>query len=116
MIDPSELENIWQVTDFYFTASMHEGFCVPVIEAMQRDVLAVACHYEGSSIEQTMGSAGVLCYGFQPALLAELIAMHNPHQPETFENYQNCIIDQRNRFNMYLSELSAFLSGEFFKL
>lgn len=114
MISPQELEEIWQQTDFYFTASMHEGFCVPVIEAMVRDVVVIGCQYNGSSIEQTMGGAGILCYGFDPAMIAELIDMHNPQNPDSARLYENCLESQRKRMTVYRSEVESFLTGSFF--
>lgn len=111
----NQLERLWRETDFYLTVSQHEGFCVPVIEAMARQVAVAACQFEGSAIDQTAGDAGIVTYGFDPAVMAELICLYHPYRtPESSQRYAGLIKSQNDRFNRYCDEVSLFLSGSFF--
>ena len=53
----------WELAAYYRTASVylclseHEGFCVPLLEAMAADVPVFA--YESSAVDDTLGGAGV---------------------------------------------------------
>ena len=53
----------WELAAYYRTASVylslseHEGFCVPLLEAMAADVPVFA--YESSAVGDTLGGAGV---------------------------------------------------------
>jgi glycosyltransferase involved in cell wall biosynthesis len=54
----------WELAAYYRTASVylslseHEGFCVPLLEAMAADVPVFA--YDSSAVGETLGGAGVL--------------------------------------------------------
>ena len=54
----------WELAVYYRTASVylslseHEGFCVPLLEAMAADVPVFA--YDSSAVGETLGGAGVL--------------------------------------------------------
>ena len=82
----------WELSAYYRTASVylslseHEGFCVPLLEAMAADVPVFA--YDSSAVADTLGGAGV-CWSpkdlelasellgqlaFDPALRAQVIA------------------------------------------
>jgi glycosyltransferase involved in cell wall biosynthesis len=57
----------WELAAYYRTASVyismseHEGFCVPLVEAMANDVPVLA--YASTAVPETLGGAGVL---FEP--------------------------------------------------
>jgi len=55
----------------FATASEHEGFCVPLVEAMAMNVPIVA--YSSSAIPETVGDAGLVWRERDPLLLAESI-------------------------------------------
>ena len=82
----------WELSAYYRTASVylslseHEGFCVPLLEAMAADVPVFA--YDSSAVADTLGGAGV-CWSpkdlelasellgqlaFDPAVRAQVIA------------------------------------------
>lgn len=70
--DP-ELVAYYRRADVFVTASEHEGFCVPLLEAMAFEVpiLARAC----AAIPETLGDAGVLLPpDDDPVLMAEALA------------------------------------------
>jgi glycosyltransferase involved in cell wall biosynthesis len=58
LIDDALLEHLYAQAAVLATASMHEGFCIPVIEAMARGVPVVA--NRAGALPQTVGDAGVL--------------------------------------------------------
>jgi glycosyltransferase involved in cell wall biosynthesis len=52
-----ELAAYYRNAHAYVTLSEHEGFCVPIVEAMAMDVPVLA--YAGSAVPETLGGAGV---------------------------------------------------------
>ena len=52
--------------------SEHEGFCLPVVEAMHFGLPVIS--YASSALPDTIGDAGVLVHEKRPAELAEVIA------------------------------------------
>ncbi len=74
MPDFSTFEDIiayYQCADIFLCMSEHEGFCVPLIEAMLFDVPILA--YHSSAIPYTLGDAGVLFDDKSPEYTAGLI-------------------------------------------
>ena len=55
----------------FVSASEHEGFCVPLLEAMHHRVPIVA--FAAAAIPETLGDAGVLVPSKAPADLAAAI-------------------------------------------
>lgn len=53
-----DLQTYYRAADLYLTASLHEGFCVPLIESMHFGVPIVA--RQAAAIPETLGEAGVL--------------------------------------------------------
>jgi glycosyltransferase involved in cell wall biosynthesis len=54
----NELATLYAASDLFWSMSEHEGFCVPVVEAMWNDVPVLA--YGSSALPDTMGESGVL--------------------------------------------------------
>ena len=72
-VTAEELAACWQAADVFVTASEHEGFCMPLAEAMahQVPILARRC----AAIPETVGDAGLLVDADAgPELLAEAMA------------------------------------------
>lgn len=67
----SELKAFYQNSDLYLCASEHEGFCVPLLEAMHFALPIIA--YQSSAIPETLRDAGILISEKRPAELAELM-------------------------------------------
>jgi glycosyltransferase involved in cell wall biosynthesis len=57
-VTAGELEAYYRAADVYVSASDHEGFCVPLVEAMGHGVPVVA--YGVTAVPETVGSAGLL--------------------------------------------------------
>lgn len=54
----SELKAFYKNASCYLTLSEHEGFCVPVLEAMNFSLPVVA--YNGTALTETVGDGGIL--------------------------------------------------------
>jgi hypothetical protein len=61
------------VAHAYLSMSRHEGFGVPLIEAMHRDVPVVA--YGAAAVPETMGGAGLVLMNEDPVVAAEALAL-----------------------------------------
>ena len=67
----SELKAYYLLARVFAIASEHEGFCVPVVEAMSLTVPIVA--YASTAIPDTVGDAGIVLDQRDPQLMAEAI-------------------------------------------
>lgn len=66
-----ELQSLYENSTAYLCMSEHEGFCVPLIEAMHFGLPVLA--YASSAVPDTMGNAGILLHEKRHAEIAELI-------------------------------------------
>jgi glycosyltransferase involved in cell wall biosynthesis len=72
-VDEPDLAAMFRSADVVVTASEHEGFCIPLVEAMtfEKPIVARAC----AAIPETVGDAGLLVPAEQgPELFAEAVA------------------------------------------
>jgi glycosyltransferase involved in cell wall biosynthesis len=67
-ISDAALKACYQVADAFVIASLHEGFCVPLVEAMSMQVPIVG--YSSGAIPETVGNAGFIWKDRDPELLA----------------------------------------------
>ena len=65
-----ELAAYYRWSDLYVSLSEHEGFCVPLVEAMALDVPVLA--YAAGAVPETLGGAGVLFAPKDLELAAEM--------------------------------------------
>lgn len=65
------LKAFYQLAAAYVTTSEHEGFCVPLVEAMSMKVPIAA--YASTAIPETLGDAAIVWTYRDPLLLAESI-------------------------------------------
>lgn len=68
---PAGLAAYYRVADAYVCPSIHEGYCLPLIEAMHCDVPVIA--RDAGGMPEAMDGAGVLYSGLDDVELAELI-------------------------------------------
>lgn len=61
----------YSLADVFVCLSEHEGFCVPLLEAMQYRVPVIA--YDSSAVAETMGDAGLLLKSKKPMVVAAAI-------------------------------------------
>ena len=66
-----EILAFYRIANIFLCLSEHEGFCVPLVEAMMFDVPIIA--YNSSAIEYTLNGCGVLIDEKNPALLSKVI-------------------------------------------
>ena len=81
-VDEPDLAAMFRSADAVVTASEHEGFCLPLLEAMtfEKPIVARAC----AAIPETVGDAALLLPADQgPTLFAEAVTellAHRPHR------------------------------------
>tara|TARA_Y100001937_G_scaffold122491_2_gene183737 strand:+ start:86067 stop:87125 length:1059 start_codon:yes stop_codon:yes gene_type:complete len=74
LLDAKSMERTWKESTHLLCTSLHEGYCLPLVEAMVRNKPVLYLRYGGSAAAETMDGAGV---GFYPAdfrIMAELIS------------------------------------------
>jgi glycosyltransferase involved in cell wall biosynthesis len=71
-VTDAELALQYAEADLFLCLSDHEGFCVPLLEAMACDLPIVA--YASSAVPETLGEAGLLLDDKTPSLVAEAVA------------------------------------------
>ena len=57
-VNDSELQAYYRTAHLFWSMSEHEGFCIPLIEAMWFDVPILA--YKSSAVPETLGEAGIM--------------------------------------------------------
>ena len=67
----SELKAFYEASDLYLCMSEHEGFCVPLIEAMHFSLPLIA--FDSCAVAETVGSGGLVVTQKQHAQIAELM-------------------------------------------
>jgi len=70
-VSDEELKAYYLVADAFVTVSEHEGFCVPLVEAMSMKLPITA--YASTAIPETVGDAGIVWTERNPILIAESI-------------------------------------------
>jgi L-malate glycosyltransferase len=63
-VRPEELEAYYRAADVFVCASDHEGFCVPIVEAMAHGLPVVA--HATAAVPETVGDAGLLLDSKEP--------------------------------------------------
>jgi glycosyltransferase involved in cell wall biosynthesis len=72
-VSDEELAAFYRHADVFVTASEHEGFCAPLLEAMAFDVPVVARDF--AAVGETLGDGGLLlAAGDPPEVMAEALA------------------------------------------
>ncbi len=70
-VDEADLATYYRTARVYISMSEHEGFCVPLLEAMLADVPVMA--YASTAVPDTLGGAGVQFAPKDMELVAELL-------------------------------------------
>jgi glycosyltransferase involved in cell wall biosynthesis len=70
-VPDEDLAAFYRWADAYVSLSEHEGFCVPLVEAMAADVPIVA--YAAGAVPETLGGAGILFAPKDLEVAAELL-------------------------------------------
>ncbi len=72
-VPDEDLAAFYRWADVYVSLSEHEGFCVPLLEAMSADVPVLA--YAAGAVPETLGGAGVLFSPKDLEFAAEMMGM-----------------------------------------
>jgi glycosyltransferase involved in cell wall biosynthesis len=72
-VPDADLAAFYRWADVYVSLSEHEGFCVPLVEAMAADVPILA--YAAGAVPETLGGAGMLFTPKDLELAAEMLGM-----------------------------------------
>jgi glycosyltransferase involved in cell wall biosynthesis len=72
-VPDADLAAFYRWADVYVSLSDHEGFCVPLVEAMAADVPVLA--HAAGAVPETLGGAGMLLAPKDLEVAAELLAM-----------------------------------------
>ncbi len=105
----------YRLADIFLCLSEHEGFCVPLVEAMYFDLPIVA--YDSCAVGEILGDGGVLINDKDSLYVASVIneIMKNPETVkqlkdagrERLKRYDNAIIEEE-----LLAELKKYFDGE----
>jgi glycosyltransferase involved in cell wall biosynthesis len=70
----------YRAADVLVCLSEHEGFCVPLLEAMHHEVPVVA--YEATAVGETLGDGGILLPSKSPGTVAAAVhvVLHDPRR------------------------------------
>jgi glycosyltransferase involved in cell wall biosynthesis len=71
-VDSGELAAHFVAADCFLCLSEHEGYGIPLVEAMREAVPVVA--YDAGAVAETLGGAGVLLRSNDPLVVAETVA------------------------------------------
>ncbi len=105
-VSKPELVALYQCADLFVCMSEHEGFGVPLIEAMHFGVPVVA--YASTAVPETMGNAGIQIIHKDFAAVAELLGM----LLENGELRMRVIAQQKERVkHFYPASVAEILAG-----
>ena len=107
-VSNEELTALYDVADLFLSASEHEGFCVPLVEAFYKRIPVVA--YAATAVPTTMDGGGVLYDRKDPRHVASLIhtMVSEPALYDEVLRTQDAALD-RLRQNDFGAVLSGFV-------
>jgi len=70
-VSDQALYSYYRAADIFISASEHEGFCVPIVEAMALDIPVLA--FGATAVPETMGEGGILIHSWDITRLSELL-------------------------------------------
>jgi glycosyltransferase involved in cell wall biosynthesis len=85
-----ELLAYYRLADVFLCMSEHEGFCIPLLEAMHFGIPIIA--YRSSAVPETLGGASIVVNEKGPEAIAEMI-----HEMVENRAFREKIIEQQNR-------------------
>lgn len=107
-----ELIAYYKLSDLLLCLSEHEGFCVPLLEAMYLDIPVVA--YSAAGVPYTLGKAGILLNEKNYVEIAELIDLVTKDEElknKLINNQRKKLVEYNtdkiaNKFIKYIEEMS----------
>ena len=110
-----EILAYYHIADVFVCMSEHEGFCVPLVEAMYFDVPIIA--YDSSAIGDTLGGSGLLLKDKSPQVVAEAINMvvkNKDLQEQLIQGQRQRLTDfEHDKIKKkFLEIIQSFLAGD----
>ena len=94
-VSDAELRSLYAGADVFLCMSEHEGFCMPLVEAMSYDVPVAAL--SAAAVPETLGGSGVLLSSPDPEAAAEAL-----HALMTDAEYREAVLaGQRERLRAF---------------
>jgi L-malate glycosyltransferase len=90
-----ELASYYKISDVFLCMSEHEGFCIPLVEAMHFQLPITA--YNSSAIPDTLGGSGILINHQKFSEIAEILYLITTNQKLN----QEIISKQNQRLNFF---------------
>lgn len=111
----SEILAYYHVADIFLCMSEHEGFCVPLVEAMYFNIPVIA--YQSCAIPWTMGNSGIVINSKNPAeisLLIDKIIKNKNLRNQIIASQQERLKDfQYDKIKeIFAGQLKKFITGE----
>lgn len=102
----------YRVADLFLCMSEHEGFCVPLVEAMYFGVPIVA--YDSSAVSSTMGESGILITNKELQAIAEGIvtALENAGVMQKKENVRLEYFSQKRVAHQFVDNLKKITQND----
>ncbi|MCH7746530.1 MAG: glycosyltransferase [Acidobacteria bacterium] len=93
-VSNAELTACYDVADLFLSASEHEGFCVPLVEAFHKRIPVLA--YAAAAVPATMDGAGVLYETKDPRHVAAIMdtVLSNPALESEIVRSQDAALDR----------------------
>lgn len=108
-INFSEVLGFYHVADVFLCQSEHEGFCVPLVEAMYLNIPIIA--YASTAIPGTLNGSGILMDKKDPLMTAGMI-----HQLMTDEQLKKTVLEnQKERLADFDNEVVKKQFAEYFR-
>ena len=113
-VTDDDLAAYYQVSSLYLSLSEHEGFGMPLLEAILNDVPVLA--YDTSAISSTIGSYGLLCYKSVDYVVENILKIkeNQAYREEVLNGQKNHLKEfeydrLKERFYNYLKKVCSIL-------
>jgi glycosyltransferase involved in cell wall biosynthesis len=113
-VDDDDLRACYAAADLFLCLSEHEGYCVPLVEAMESSLPVVA--YDAGAVAETLRGAGLLLREKDPAAVAEVVhaVLTRPELRASILEGQRRVVDGLRRTDfraLLLDRLAPVLDG-----
>lgn len=110
----AEILGFYHAADVFLCMSEHEGFCVPLVEAMHFDVPVIA--YDTSAIAYTLGGSGILLHDNNPleaAMMTDRLVRDAALREQVLAGQRRRLADFRYEKirDLFMSQLRGFIDG-----
>jgi glycosyltransferase involved in cell wall biosynthesis len=104
-----ELLAIYRAADVFLCLSEHEGFCIPLVEAMYFHIPIIA--YAAAAVPETLGDAGILLQEKKPEEIAGWIDYVVRHKEQVQEYFR----DKQEKQMMRCDRAREFVQGKSYR-